>query len=451
MSQQDKVEVLKQREDYSQLGFALQLGVLRHLGFVPSNLLGPPDDLLHYIADQLGVAPTLLARYQRQATQSKHLQHILRYTGFRRVTPLDSLALTEWLSERALEHDKPLLLFELACDYLYKRKLLRPGVTLLEQTIGEARRKAHLLTFEKLTPLLTPDVVGLLERVLETVDGERYSTLTWLQNSPTDPNPTQIKDVMQKIAFLQTAGVTEWDVSGVNPNRLKWLAKLGAKISKQNLLNSTAERRVSILVAFLHGSLLSYTDDVLNMFDQRVWELYGKARSKFETDRRNAQAAINENLSILQLVGEVLLDETLPEADVRDAAFKRIDRQALSAKLKQNKVLIRPHKDAYVDYFKGFYQSVRNVAKPLLASLSFEVWNEDKGLMAALDLVREIHADKRSRIPKSAPTMFVPKDWLDYLWTQGEIDRVTYELAALWGGGGGGGCCAKSSGRAMFT
>lgn len=87
LSPQDKVEVLKQREDYSQLGFALQLGVLRHMGFIPSDLLGPPDDLLHFIADQLGVAPTSLARYQRQPTQSKHLQHILRYTGFRRATP----------------------------------------------------------------------------------------------------------------------------------------------------------------------------------------------------------------------------------------------------------------------------------------------------------------------------------------------------------------------------
>lgn len=432
LSEQDLSEAQKQRGDHNQFGFALQLGSLRHLGFIPGDLLTPPDDIRHFVADQLGVAPTSLAHYRRQATQSNHLQQITAYTGFRRVAPLDTIALGDWLSERALEHDKPLLLFELACDYLYKRKLLRPGITLLEQTISDARAKASLLTYQKLAPLLTSDVKRFLTKVLDVIEGERYTTLSWLQATPTDPNPTQIKTVLAKIDVLQDAGVGDWDVTPINPNRFKWLAKVGAKISKQNLLNSSAERRASLLIAFLHSSLYSYTDDVIGMFDQRIWELYGKAKNMFEVQRRRAQATINENLGILQQLGEVLLDESLAEADVRVTAFSLINRQALHSKLQENKTLLRPQNDAFVDYFRMFYQSVRNVAKPLLASLSFEVWNEDQGLMAALDFVREIHADKRSRIPKSAPTAFVPKNWLGYLWVDGEIDRHYYELAAIW-------------------
>jgi TnpA family transposase len=342
------------------------------------------------------------------------------------------LALTAWLAERALEHDKPLLLFELACDYLRKRNILRLGITLLEQHISEARSRAHQLTFEKLEPTLTPDVKAFLDDTLEMKEGTRHTRLSWLQQTPTDPSPSQIREVVQKIAFLHHAGVMDWEVTGVNPNRFKWLAKIGSRVSKQNLLNSSRERRYSLLLAFLHQSLYSYTDDVIDMFDQRVWTLYTQAKHDFESDRRAAQAAINENLKTFQLLGEVMLDEELEEHQVRAQAFKFIQRQALVTKLAQNRALIRPQKDAYVDYFRRHYQAVRNVAKPLLATLNLEVWGDDKGLKEALNLVIEIHADKRHRVPQSAPTAFVPDDWLDYLWLDGEIDRYYYELAAVW-------------------
>jgi TnpA family transposase len=134
LSERDKQEVLRQRDEHGRLGFALQLCSLRHLGFIPKNLLQPPLEVLHFVADQLEVSPASLNKYQRPATQSQHLQHILGYTGFRRASPLDDLALADWLVERALEHDKPLLLFEVACDYLRQRNVIRNGT---------ARRSDH--------------------------------------------------------------------------------------------------------------------------------------------------------------------------------------------------------------------------------------------------------------------------------------------------------------------
>ncbi|MGL4609988.1 MAG: Tn3 family transposase [Trueperaceae bacterium] len=433
LSDEDKREVFKQREAHSQLGYALQLGTLRHLGFIPSDVLEPASELLHFLADQLNVAASSFQGYRRRSTQSNHFQDILRYTGFRRASPLDTLALVNWLSERALEHDKPLLLFELACDYLRKQKIVRLGITLLEQYISEARSKAHTLTFEKLRPVLTPPVQAFLEKILELREDKRNTYLSWLQQTPTDSSPTQIREAAQKIFFLKDAGVMNWDVTAVNPNRFKWLAKLGARISKQNLLNSIAERRDSVLVAFLHQSLYSYIDDGINMFDQRLWTLYTQAKNKYEVDRHKAQSAINENLNILQRMGEVLLDESLEEDQVRQTIFEQVERQKLQNHLQQNKALLRPPNDAYVDYFFQQYQAVRNVAKPLLATLTFEPWGDDQGLMEALGFVKEIHDGKRKRIPRSASTGFVPQDWLSYLWQDdGEINRFYYELAAVW-------------------
>ena len=258
LSAEDRSLIVKQREARNQLGFALQLCTLRHMGFIPADLSNPPDEILHFVADQLDLPAKAIRDYKRPATQSQHLRQIMGYLNFRRSTPLDVMTLVDWLSERALEHDKPLLLFEMACAYLYKRKVLRPGITLLEQYISEARTTAHTLTHAKLKPLLTKEMSALLDSVLNLREGERYTVLAWLQKSPTDPNVTQIKEVMEKIRFLHAAGVGNWDVAAVNPNRFKWLAKLGAKISKQNLLNSSVARRSSILIAFFARLALQF-------------------------------------------------------------------------------------------------------------------------------------------------------------------------------------------------
>src|SRR5262249_2726302 len=99
-------------------------------------------------------------------TRTTHLQQVQAYLGFRLALPLDMAALTTWLVERALEHDKPTLLFQLACDKLRRDQLVRPGITRLERLVATAREQAHAETFRRLTPLLTSAQQGWLDSLL---------------------------------------------------------------------------------------------------------------------------------------------------------------------------------------------------------------------------------------------------------------------------------------------
>jgi hypothetical protein len=56
-----------------------------------------------------------------------HLQQVQAYLGFRKALPLDLYALIMGLVERALEHDKPTLLLQLACDELRRERIVRLG------------------------------------------------------------------------------------------------------------------------------------------------------------------------------------------------------------------------------------------------------------------------------------------------------------------------------------
>ena len=56
----DLNQVRDQRGDSNRLGFALQLGALRYLGFCPDDLKAAPDVVVHYLARQLNVAAATL-------------------------------------------------------------------------------------------------------------------------------------------------------------------------------------------------------------------------------------------------------------------------------------------------------------------------------------------------------------------------------------------------------
>jgi len=74
--------------------------------------------------------------------------------------------LEQFLLDRAMEHDSPTLLFNLAAEYLISAKVIRPGVVTLMEMVGVARAGAGELTFAQVAHLLTGQVRSDLDRLL---------------------------------------------------------------------------------------------------------------------------------------------------------------------------------------------------------------------------------------------------------------------------------------------
>jgi hypothetical protein len=59
-------------------------------------------------------------------TRGAYFQAVLDHLGVRRVQAEEQDQLLAWLTECALEHDKPTLLLQMACEHLKPQHLLRP-------------------------------------------------------------------------------------------------------------------------------------------------------------------------------------------------------------------------------------------------------------------------------------------------------------------------------------
>jgi TnpA family transposase len=433
LSEDDRKETMSLRGEYNWLGFALQLCCLRYLGFFPSNLLELPQEVVQFVANQLQVNFGCLSIYgQRPSTQRKHQRQLQTFLGYRRATDVDTLSLEQWLLERALEHDKPMRLLEMACDYLKRHKLVRLKAVRLARMVSTARNQAQQSIYQTLQFLLTQECKTFLDSLLEVESNLGKTRLVWLQRTPTNNNLKQMLETLSKIAFLQQKGITHWDLSKLIPNRVNHLAKIGARATNQYMQRTPVIRRYPILVGFLKQSLYNLTDDFIDMFDQRLWELYKEAKRQFEDDRLKATQAISQQLNTLRQIGEILLDPEIEDATVREAAFNCISPEQLQTALREAEQLIRPDNDAYLDYFRQYYGRIRRFSGQLLETLQFESRSKDQGLLQALSLVQEIHAGNRRKLPSDAPTDFIPDTWRSYVLSTEDIDWRFYELAALW-------------------
>ncbi len=127
----------------NRLGFALQLILLRFLGFHLPQLSSVPSEVIDFAASQIDVESEQLGSYgEREQTRSDHQRQIEKYLAYRTATQDDLKHVTGWLTERSLEHDRPILLLQLLCEHLQNERLARPGLTILEKIVGAAREKA---------------------------------------------------------------------------------------------------------------------------------------------------------------------------------------------------------------------------------------------------------------------------------------------------------------------
>ena len=92
------------------------------LGWIPEDLAGCPAIALDRLADALDIAPgtlpVLLAEYGgwQGRTRREHRARVLARLDWRLCAAGERKLLDEFLLARALEHDAPGVLLQLACD-----------------------------------------------------------------------------------------------------------------------------------------------------------------------------------------------------------------------------------------------------------------------------------------------------------------------------------------------
>ena len=273
----------RERGPADRLGLAVQLCSLPWLGFVPDEVNSAPPVAVARLAERLGADPKVLEEYGgREQTRTDHLGSVTRYLGWKQASPgsTEFKELAHLLLDRAMEHDSPTLLFNLAREYLIAAKVIRPGVVTLMEMVGTARNAATDLTHETVPDQLTEQVRSDLDRMLVVDVGRGMTPLAWLTTPAVEATAKSVKATVEALEWLRGMDAHLLDPSALPTERRRFLATVGRRSTNQALKRRDPEPRYPILLAVAAQSAVDLLDEVVSLFDQAVSARESRAKTK---------------------------------------------------------------------------------------------------------------------------------------------------------------------------
>lgn len=428
---EDIVEVGRLRPAHNRLGFALSLGALRYLGFIPVDLSTAPPEAVEFVAHQVDADPDLTGYGDRSRTRADHGRRAHQHLGYQRATPHRLEQLEVAMVEQAAARARPSVLLADACEQLLRERIVRPGLTVLERMVLRARQVAEDRAFAALAPL-----VERLRQRLDAVVLPDYDLGTtpfaWLRERARTNSPQAIQDMLDKHQWLVDLGVQTWDLTGVHPNRVRHLARIGRTADSQMIQRMPAPRRGAVLVAHLRQALVDITDELMDMFGQCLTETRGRARRALQEHRRGAEATRADVVqAFVQVVG-VIVDDDTRARDVRAEAFQRVPREELLRLLEECAGPARVLDPEGLDFLRTRYAYIRQFSARFLDQMDVQGDDAAAQVIDAVKVLREANETAAKTLPDDSPTSFVPARWKPFVITPDGIHRGYYELCALW-------------------
>jgi hypothetical protein len=127
------------------------------------------------------------------------------------------------------------------------------------------RTKARQHIFEKITSALGEPLRKQLDALLVVQDAP-YSDLHRLKQAPQSPSPPAALKLIDKLKHIEAMAVLDLDLSWLNNNYQRSLARYVRRCTASRLRELAEERRYAILVCFLHQLYQSTVDDLVTIF-----------------------------------------------------------------------------------------------------------------------------------------------------------------------------------------
>ncbi len=277
----DRAFVACRRGAHMRLGFAVQLGTVRFLGTFLEQPADVPAQVVAFMAGQLGFqAAGLLAEYAGSEWRSRHPAEIRDRYDYRAFSvPFVQFRLNRWLYALCWTgSDRPSTLFDRATAWLITHKVLLPGVTTLERSIARVRARAAQRLWRQMLAGITVEQAERLEALLVLPDGRRQSPLDRLRDGPVLQSAAELSRAVARLdeVRLLAAGLPRTD--RLPRTRVLALARFAGAAKASAVARLPDDRRLATLIVFIRTLEATAQDDVLDLFDIVVTQIFSDAQ-----------------------------------------------------------------------------------------------------------------------------------------------------------------------------
>lgn len=419
----DLAFIAPRRGNHNRLGLALQLTTVRFLGTFLEDPLAVPDAVLRCLARQLDIADLNgLEAYRAGEQRWDHAAEIRVRYGYRDFTDREAgFRLARWLYGLCWTGtERPGVLFERATDWLLSYQVLLPGASVLERFVARVRRRVEERLWHTLGQGITAEQQTQLEQLLKVPPGSRTSPLDQLRSGPVTVSGPSLVRALQRLQSIRDLRLTRPIPAALPPSRLALLARFAASAKVSVIQRLPAARRLATLVAFVQSLEATAQDDALEVLEILLRNLFAEAVRADRKARLRTLKDLDQAALTLAQICALLLDEAVPDHELRSRMLARTPPEVLEQALRQVHALTRPPHDVYFRELDDRYRSVRRYLPALLKHLRFGASPAGAPVVAALDWLR-MNAN-RTKPANDAPRAVIAKAWQRHV--LGEKDQV---------------------------
>ena len=430
----DLAHIMQRRGEQNRLGFAYQLAFVRLLNRFPTQEpLEIIDDILAYVSIQLNSVDHRIGQYgKRQPTVAAHQETIRHYLG---LCPFSTAtaAVETFLFKEACQLEQTAVLTARLRDFLRARNILEPSQDTMHRIVHTQREAARTAIYDKVSGLLCAETGQCLDVLLST-DNAVYSSLHHLKQPPGNPSPASFTKLTETLERIKETGVLSVNITWLNNNFQRSLARYARQCSVYRLRRLKAERRYTVLICFLRQLYQDTFDAAVQMYDKLMNKMYNKADKEIDSYMKARRRHIRASLARYQKILRVLLDEDVGQKDVRAAIFKAIDPETLKAEMDEIEEILG---NKYSDRFKlviARHSYLRQFAPALLRHIPFQPDTQDKtsdAIIEAICLLNRMNTEGKHKLPDNAPTGFVPPKLRPFLFQDDKLHKPAWECALL--------------------
>jgi hypothetical protein len=190
-------------------------------------------------------------------------------------------------------------------------------------------------------------------------------------------------------------------------------------------------RRVATLTAFAAIGELRAQDQTLDHLDVILSEIDDRAAARERKRRLEIAGLIDQAGGRLADACALVLDDSINDADLRDAILARVGRGRLEEAISQLREHARPVEEGHRERLLGGYGTVRRFLPLLLDTLHFQATDAGEHVLEAIRALREIDS-KHSLTEADVPMGIVTRAWRRLVLSEpGKVSRSAYTFCAL--------------------
>lgn len=400
LTPQDIKRVYECRRNYNKLGFAYQIIFVKLANYFPKQKpFEIIPEVLTFSSLQLNIDECQIISYKdRQQTISDHQEQIRSYLKLNRFDNQAIELLNTFLLRESFRIEQSGMLLMRAEQFLKDHRFLQPARDTLDRIIVTQRTKARQFIFEKIYSQLDKKMIANLDSIIAVEDG-KTSRLQQLKLPPDKASPKAMLALIRKLELIKEIKILEIEQSWLNNNYKRSLAKYCSRCSAHRLRQMKPSHRYAILVCFLWQTNRETIDYIIDIHFKLINKVYSHAQNEIFEEMRKRRKIIKTSLTILKLISDLILDDTVSDEELRKKVFQKIPRETLIKQIDKAESWLKGKYSHVFNLVIKRFNYFRQFSPEFLNHIHFQTeGNTSSDLIEAIDILRNLNCSSQDLI-----------------------------------------------------